>query len=104
MTRPVCIDIPHALGVAEARRRVDTQFGKLEAQLAGVGVSGIEKRWEGDKLHFAGRALGQAVGGRLLVLADSLRVELDLPPMLAMLAGRIQEALGRSGRLLLEKK
>ncbi len=104
MTRPVTIDIPHALGLAEARRRVETQFGRLEAQLAGVGVSGIEKRWEGDRLHFAGRALGQAVGGRLTVLADSLHLELDLPPMLAMLAGRIRDALGKSGRLLLEKK
>lgn len=104
MTRPVTIDIPHALGVAEARRRVDAQFGRVEAQLAGVVVSGIEKHWEGDRLHFSGRALGQAVGGRLSVLADSLRLELDLPPILAMLAGRVRDALGRSGRLLLEKK
>ena len=104
MSRPVTIDIPHALGVAEARRRVEAQFGRLEAQLSGVGVTGIEKRWEGDRLHFSGRALGQAVGGRLTVLADTLRAELDLPPILAMVAGRIREALGKSGRLLLEKK
>lgn len=104
MTRPVTIDIPHALGAAEARRRVETQFGKLEAQLAGLGVTGVEKRWEGDRLHFAGRALGQAVGGRLTVLADALQVELDLPPMLAMLAGKVRAALGKSGRLMLEKK
>lgn len=104
MSRPITVDIPHALGAAEARRRVEAQFGRLEAQLAGVGVSGIEKRWEGDRLHFSGRALGQAVGGRLTVLADALKLELDLPPLLAMLAGRIQQALGRSGPLLLEKK
>lgn len=104
MSRPVTIDIPHALGAAEARRRVEAQFSRLEAQLAGVGVTGIEKRWEGDRLHFSGRALGQAVSGRVTVLADSLQAELDLPPILAMLAGRVREALGKSGRLLLEKK
>lgn len=104
MTRPVTIDVPHALGVPEAKRRVEAGFGRLETQLQGVGVSGIEKRWEAETLHFAGRALGQAVGGRLTVLADTLRVELDLPPMLAMLANRLREALGRSGRLMLEKK
>lgn len=104
MSRLVTIDVPHALGAAEAKRRVETQFGKLEAQLAGVGVTGVEKRWEGDRLHFSGRGLGQTVSGRLTVLADALRVELDLPPVLAMLAGKIRDALGRSGRLLLEKK
>lgn len=104
MTRPVTIDIPHALGAAEARRRVEAGFGRLEAQLAGVGVTGMEKHWTGDQLSFSGRAVGQPVGGRLTVLADTLRVELDLPPVLAMLAGRIKAALSRGGRLLLEKR
>ena len=104
MSRPVTIDVPHALGAAEARRRVEAGFGRLEAQLTGLGVSGIEKRWEGDRLHFSGRALGQALGGRLDVLADVLRVELDLPAVLAMLAGRFREAVGKGGRLLLEKR
>lgn len=102
MTPPVTLDIPHKLGVAEARRRVEAGFGRLEAQLAGVGVSGIEKSWTGDQLSFSGRAMGQAVGGRLTVLAEALRVELDLPPLLALLAGRIKGALGKGGRLLLD--
>lgn len=104
MTQPVTIDVPHALGPAEARRRVDAGFAKLEAQLAGVGVTAIEKRWEGDRLHFSGRALGRAVTGRLTVLAEAIRMELDLPDVLAMLAGRVRGVLNKGGRLLLEKK
>ena len=104
MTRPVTIDVPHALGVAEARRRVEAGFGRLEAQLAGVGVTGIEKRWEGDRLHFSGRALGQALTGRLTVLAQEIRMELDLPDVLALLAGRIKGVLSKGGTLLLEQK
>lgn len=104
MNRPVTVDIPHALGTTEARRRVEAGFGKLEAQLAGVGVTGIEKRWDGERLHFSGRALGRAVTGRLTVLEAAIRMELDLPEMLAMLAGRITRVLGKGGQLLLEKK
>jgi hypothetical protein len=104
MSAPVSVNIPHKLGAAEARRRVESGFGRLEAQLAAIGVTNLQKGWKGDELSFTGRAFGQGIGGRLTVFPEALRVELDLPPLLAMLAGRIQAALGRGGRLLLEKK
>jgi putative polyhydroxyalkanoate system protein len=106
MARPVTVNIPHSLGKDEARRRIEQGFGRLQQQLGG-GLAGMIKfteRWEGDRLNFEGGGLGQKISGRLDVLADSVRVELDLPEMLAALADKITGALKKEGQKLLEKK
>ncbi|HEX6963513.1 MAG TPA: polyhydroxyalkanoic acid system family protein, partial [Lacipirellula sp.] len=64
----------------------------------------ITERWEGDVLHLEGGALGQKLRGRLEVLPDSVRIELELPEMLAMVAERITATLKREGQKLLDKK
>lgn len=106
MSRPVTVNIPHALGKDEAKRRIEQGFGRLQQQLGGgfAGMVKFTERWEGDRLHFEGGGLGQKITGRLDVLADSVRVELDLPEMLAAIADRIAGALKKEGQKLLEKK
>jgi hypothetical protein len=104
--KPVTVNIPHNLGKDEARRRLEAGFGNVKNQLAG-GIGGmltLQERWEGDKLHLSGGALGQKVTGRLEVLADSVRIELDLPEMLALVADRIAGTLKREGQKLLDRK
>lgn len=64
----------------------------------------MQERWEGDRLHFEGGGLGQKLSGRLDVLADSVRVELDLPEFLAAIADKIAGRLRIEGQKLLEKK
>lgn len=103
MNRPVSISIPHELGVAEARRRIDEGLGKLEKDVAG-GLAQVRKHWEGDRMHFSARIMGQAVAGRLDVLERSIAMEIDLPPFLAMIADTIKGRLKKEGQLLLEKK
>ena len=103
MNRPVSISIPHDLGVVEAKRRIDTGIGRLETEAAG-GLAQIRKRWEGDRMIFSARIMGQAVEGRLDVLERAIAMEIDLPPLLAMIADTIKGRLKKEGVLLLEKK
>ncbi len=106
MPRPVTINIPHALGKDEARRRIAVGFGRVQEQLTG-GVGGMVSflnRWEGDRLHFEGTALGQKITGRVDVGMDSVQMQLDLPSMLAAIADRVIHKLQDEGQKLLAKK
>ena len=104
MNKPLTVEIPHTLGREEARRRVESGFERLEHQFGGGGLAKLEKRWTGDILSFQAQALGQHVSGRLQVLAESVHMEIDLPPFLAMIAGSLKGRLQKEGQLLLEKK
>ena len=104
MSKPLTVEIPHDLGREEARRRVEQGFDRLQHQFGGGGMAKLEKRWVGDQLSFQAQVLGQAVNGRLDVLAQVVRMELDLPPLLAMIAGTLKGRLQKEGQLLLEKR
>lgn len=103
MGTPIVITIPHALGRAEARRRLEEGFGRLQAQL-GQGLGKIERSWQDDRLSFSARALGQTITGRLDVQDEAVRMEVDLPGFLGAIAERIKGRLRKEGQLLLEKK
>ena len=99
------VNVPHQLGREEARRRVESGFGLLQQQLTGgMGMVNCQQRWEGDRLHFEASALGQKLTGRLDVTDDALRIEVDLPEILAALADRIAGKLKTAGGKLLEKR
>lgn len=103
MSKPVIVNIPHDLGREEARRRLETGFGRLREQIAGKALA-FGERWEGERLHFDAAALGQKVSGRVDVLEKSVRIEVDLPWVLASIAEKVQGRLRKAGTLLLEKK
>jgi len=106
VARPVTVNIPHQLGKDEARRRIEDGFGRMQQQMTGglAGMVALQKRWEGDRLHFEGGVLGQKMTGRLDILADCVQLQLDLPEILAALAERITGRLKSEGQKLLEKK
>ena len=103
MSKPVVVNIPHDLGRDEARRRLQTGFGRIREQIVGHALA-FEERWEGERLHFKAGMLGQKVSGRVDVLDKSVRVEVDLPWILATIAEKMQGRIKREGTLLLEKK
>ncbi|MGD9644193.1 MAG: polyhydroxyalkanoic acid system family protein [Pirellulales bacterium] len=105
MARPVAVNIPHQLGKDEARRRLQTGFASMERTLAGglMGAVTFSERWEGDRLFFAGRGLGQQITGTLEVLPDSVQLQIDLPEILASLADRLTGRLKQEGQKLLGK-
>lgn len=95
--------IPHELGRAEARRRIEAGFTDLAGRL-GPGPGAFEKRWEGDRLVFALTTMGQAISGVVEVADKAVRIEVLLPGFLAMIAGKVKGRLQSEGRLLLERK
>lgn len=103
MTKPLTIAIPHALGVAAARRRIDEGFAQLTQQMPG-GLGQIEKSWKDNRLSFSATTMGQVATGHLDVADDAVNIVLHLPGLLGMLAGKIGGKLRREGQILLEKK
>lgn len=103
MTTPLSINIPHQLGRAEARRRLESGFANLVNQLPG-GAAAAHQRWEGDRLNFSVGALGQSVTGVIEVFDSSVKMDIQLPALLGMLAGGLKGRLQKAGQLLLTKK
>lgn len=76
-----------------------------QQMVGGMGAMlAFEDRWEGDRLHFEGGGLGQKITGRLDILPESVRLEVDLPEILATIADKIAGRLQTEGQKLLEKK
>ena len=103
MTTPLSINIPHQLGRAEARRRLENGFANLVSQLPG-GAPTVQQRWEGDRMSFSVGALGQSVTGVIEVFESSVKMDIQLPALLGMLAGGLKGRLQKAGQLLLTKK
>ncbi|HEX9905586.1 MAG TPA: polyhydroxyalkanoic acid system family protein [Propylenella sp.] len=103
MAKPVVVNIPHDLGRDEAKRRLVTGFGRIREQIGGKAIA-FEERWEGECLHFAAGAFGQKLNGRAEILDASVRIEVDLPWVLASIAESLQGRIRKAGTLLLEKK
>ena len=105
MPRTVTVRIPHELGKAEARRRVERGFGSIEQQLGGTALKmSFQERWENDRMYFTGGSFGHTVRGHADVLEDAVVVEVVLPTLLAALAETVKSRITRQGRLLLEQK
>ena len=101
MSKPLTVSIPHQQGVAEARRRLESGLAEMTAKLPG-GAAKIDQRWEGDRLLFAAQISGQSISGALHVLADAVKMEIVLPGILGLLAGKIGGRLKDEGQKLLK--
>ena len=101
MSAPLVVSIPHQLGREEATRRLKTGLSRAAAQLPVMKVD--EEHWDGDRMMFRVRALGQAIGGNVDVGDDHVRVEVTLPWLLQKFAQAAQTAIKSRGQLLLGK-
>ncbi|KQP92414.1 MULTISPECIES: polyhydroxyalkanoic acid system family protein [unclassified Methylobacterium] len=104
MAKPLIVEIPHELGLAEARRRIADGITQADGLFAKAGVAVEKMAWTNDRLDFAMAALGQKVDGQVDVRPETVRVEVRLPLLLALFAQQIQKKLGSEGNLLLTKK
>ena len=103
MATPLTVTIPHQLGRAEARRRIDTGFAKIIHALPGVSGHGSQ-RWEGDRLVFSVGALAQTITGAVDVGDDVVTMEIQLSGVLGLIASGMKDRLRKAGQLLLTKK
>src|SRR5688572_8291332 len=102
MPTPITLSIPHQLGRAEARRRIETGFAKVVDVVPGS-PSTCNQRWEGDRLIFNVAAMGQNVSGVITVLDATVAMEIELPGVLGMIAGGFKDRLRKVGQKLLTK-
>lgn len=103
MTQPIVIDLPHKLGIEPAKARMSRGIGKLQDHIPG-GSAQVESRWEGDRMYLKVQALGQEVSGHIDVLETKVRLELIVPPFLALFAGKIEALVRSRGAGMLEDK
>jgi len=102
MPAPLVVSIPHRLGREEARRRLQAGLTRAAATVPVLKVD--EERWEGDRMIFRVRALGQAAAGHVDVEEDRVQVEVTLPWLLQRFAQAAQAAIKSRSNLLLTKR
>ena len=103
MSPPLTISIPHQLGRAEARRRIESGFTNMIRQVPGTS-SAFSEHWDGDRLSFSIAVMGQPINGIVNVLDAEVTMQIDLPGILGMIAGSLKGRLQKAGQLLLTKK
>jgi putative polyhydroxyalkanoate system protein len=103
MSKAITLTIPHELGRAEARRRIDDGFASLSKHL-GAAAGVVSKSWAGDRLTFSLSAIGQEIRGTVDIEDKAVKLEVLLPNLMAMLANKVKGRLRREGQILLEKK
>jgi hypothetical protein len=102
MSRPVVVTIPHRLSRQEAVRRLKTGFSNVRSSF-GQGFVVVKDEWAGDHLDFRASLLGQTTTGSVDVADDHVRLEVQLPWVLALLAEKAKALVQREGQLMLEK-
>ncbi len=103
MPTPISLTLPHQLGRAEARRRIEAGFANLVRQLPGGGGT-CHERWDGDRLTFSVSGLGQTVSGVVDVLDATVNMQIELPGVLGVIASGLKGRLQKAGQLLLTRK
>lgn len=103
MSQPLVVVIPHQLGRAGARQRIDSGIEALKAKFSSQ-VSSVETKWTEDRLDLVVQAVGQSVTAMLDVGDDNVRVEVQLPWILALIAEKAKNLIQKEGQLLLDKK
>jgi hypothetical protein len=96
MAKPLIINLPHALGAVEAKRRIAEGIEHLKQQYAAQ-LSRADVAWDGDRAELQVGALGQTVHARVEVTDDHVLIEIDLPWLLRQLAQPLEGFFTRSG-------
>jgi hypothetical protein len=102
MSQPLVVSIPHRLGREEAVRRIKGGLSRAATSVPMLAVD--EERWEGERMFFRVRAIGQAASGQIDVADDHVRLEVTLPLLLQRFAQMAQAVIRERGQLLLTKK
>jgi hypothetical protein len=103
MAGPLVVIIPHSLGKVEASRRVKSGLAGVRTAFGGK-LSMVEEVWTEDHLEFRVGLFGQKATGTIDVADEHVRLAVQLPWALAMLAGKAKALIQKHGQLVLDKK
>ena len=102
MSQPISVDVPHNLGAAEAKRRIQANIHQLGGKLpAGATVTPV---WEVDRLRLDVSMLGQPIEAGLEIMDACVRLTVHLPPALGFFRQAIEAGLRQSGAAMLEDR
>ena len=93
MDQSIKLDVPHRLGKAEVRARLEEGVGNIARGIPGIAQS--RYNWEGDTLNCTLTALGQSIACRMTVYEEKVHAEIDLPPLLALLGSKVKARFGK---------
>jgi len=86
------VTLPHRLGAEEAKRRIAGGIELLRRDYIDK-LAYSEANWNGDTANLRVVAFGQTATAQLYVMNDALRIEVQLPWILAALTGKIRGVL-----------
>lgn len=86
------IDVPHQLGQEEGTNRLKGFFGKVREKYQGQ-VTDLEESWDDNTLTFSFKTYGFAIKGKGTVLAESIKLEGDLPFAAIAFKGKIEQSI-----------
>ena len=92
MSNSIVITVPHRLGSEEAKRRISERIELLRRDYIDK-LAYSEANWNGDTANLRVVAFGQTATAQLYVMNDGVRIEVQLPWILAALTGKIQGVL-----------
>ncbi len=100
MNKTISVSIPHRLTQQEARTRLMNGIADLKAK-HGQHLASVSETWNGNQMSFQLAAMGQQVTGRVDVQPDTVKLDVDLPWLLAMIAEKLRPQVEQEGRKLL---
>ena len=103
MNKTITLSIPHRLTQDEARTRIQNGLTEMRTKYAG-NIANVQETWSGNQMDFRLTVAGQSVAGRVDVLADAVKLDIELPWLVAMLAEKFRPRIEQEGRKMLEKK
>jgi len=97
MAKSIIVTLPHTLGPNEAKRRIAERIDLLRnAYVDKIAYS--EAVWTEDRADLRVVAFGQTATAQVFVLQETVRVEVQLPWILATLSGSIQNVLTQGAK------
>jgi hypothetical protein len=88
----VTVKIPHELGRAEVKRRLQERLRGIKEQPSAL-LANLQETWVEDRLDFSLWAMGQFISGHLLVEDRAVDLQVELPWLLSMLAKPIKQRI-----------
>ncbi|WP_457796024.1 polyhydroxyalkanoic acid system family protein [Methylocystis sp. S23] len=89
MSSTITITVPHNLGVETAKKRLAERITALQREYVDK-IAKSEVTWSGDVATIRVAAVGQTATAQMTVLPEVVRIDVQLPWLLAKLAGGLQ--------------